>query len=320
MSFVARTAALLSPLLTASVLAALTVAGDADAQSRASAAVALDTYHVQGNVYMVVGAGANVAVQIGDEGILVVDTGATATREQVLAAIRKLSPDKPIRWVINTSSDADHTGGNETVSQAGVTVNGNPAAIVAHENVLARMTQENRPITEMPLNTFFEEGRDFAFNGEAVFIYHIPAAHTDGDIVVYFRGSDVLVAGDLFVTTTYPVIRLDAGGGVDGFVAGLNKMLDVAVPKFLQEGGTYVIPGHGRVGDESDLLEYRDMVVIVRDRIASLVKQGKTLEQVMATKPALDYDLRYGNGNGAWTSAMFIEAVYRDLKQRKGSE
>jgi cyclase len=320
MSFVARTAAVLSPLLTASVLAALMVAGDADAQSRASAAVALDTYHVQGNVYMVVGAGANVAVQIGDEGILVVDTGATATREQVLAAIRKLSPDKPIRWVINTSSDADHTGGNETVSQAGVTVNGNPAAIVAHENVLARMTQENRPITEMPLNTFFEEGRDFAFNGEAVFIYHIPAAHTDGDIVVYFRGSDVLVAGDLFVTTTYPVIRLDAGGGVDGFVAGLNKMLDVAVPKFLQEGGTYVIPGHGRVGDESDLLEYRDMVVIVRDRIASLVKQGKTLEQVMATKPALDYDLRYGNGNGAWTSAMFIEAVYRELKQRKGSE
>ena len=320
MSFVARTAAVLSPLLTASVLAALMVAGDADAQSRASAAVALDTYHVQGNVYMVVGAGANVAVQIGDEGILVVDTGATATREQVLAAIRKLSPDKPIRWVINTSSDADHTGGNETVSQAGVTVNGNPAAIVAHENVLARMTQENRPITEMPLNTFFEEGRDFAFNGEAVFIYHIPAAHTDGDIVVYFRGSDVLVAGDLFVTTTYPVIRLDAGGGVDGFVVGLNKMLDVAVPKFLQEGGTYVIPGHGRVGDESDLLEYRDMVVIVRDRIASLVKQGKTLEQVMATKPALDYDLRYGNGNGAWTSAMFIEAVYRELKQRKGSE
>jgi len=181
------------------------------------------------------------------------------------------------------------------------------------------MTEENRPITEMPLNTFFEEGRDFAFNGEAVFIYHIPAAHTDGDIVVYFRGSDVLVAGDLFVTTSYPVIRLAAGGGVDGFVEGLNKMLDVAVPKFLQEGGTYVIPGHGRIGDESDILEFRDMVVIIRDRIASLVTQGKTLEQVMATRPALDYDLRYGNDNGAWTSAMFIEAVYRDLKQRGGS-
>jgi len=298
------------------------LAGTANAQSRARAAsapVALDTYHVQGNVYLIVGAASNVAVQIGDEGILVVDTGGAATRDQVLAAIRKLSPDKPIRWIINTTSDADHTGGNETVSQAGITVNGNPAAIVAHENVLARMTEENRPITEMPLNTFFEEGRDFAFNGEAVFIYHIPAAHTDGDIVVYFRGSDVLVAGDLFVTTSYPVIRLAAGGGVDGFVEGLNKMLDVAVPKFLQEGGTYVIPGHGRIGDESDILEFRDMVVIIRDRIASLVTQGKTLEQVMATRPALDYDLRYGNDNGAWTSAMFIEAVYRDLKQRGGS-
>ncbi len=317
---------LLSPLVLAAALMVATLAhDDARAQSRASAAsvpVALDTYHVQGNVYMVVGAGAssNVVVQVGDEGILVVDTGSAASREQVLAAIRKLAPDKPIRWIINTSSDADHTGGNETVSQAGITVNGNPAAIVAHENVLARMTEENRPITEMPLNTFFEEGRDFAFNGEAVFIYHVPGAHTDGDIVVYFRGSDVLVAGDLFVTTTYPVIRLDAGGGVDGFVAGLNKMLDVAVPKFLQEGGTYVIPGHGRVGDEADLLEYRDMVVIVRDRIAPLVAEGKTLAQVMATKPALDYDLRYGNDNGSWTSAMFIEAVYRGLKQKEGSK
>jgi cyclase len=310
-------------LLAALGVAAAACAGDAHAQGRANAPspAAIDTYHVQGNVYLLVGAGAagaNAVVQIGDEGILVVDTGPAATREQVLAAIRKLSPDKPIRWIINTSSDADHTGGNETVSQAGITVNGNPAAIVAHENVLARMTQENRPITEMPLNTFFEEGRDFAFNGEAVFLHHVPSAHTDGDIVVYFRTSDVLVAGDLFGTTSYPVIRLDAGGGVDGFVDGLNKMLDIAVPKYLQEGGTYVVPGHGRIGDEADLVEYRDMVVIVRDRIASLVAEGKTLEQVLATKPALDYDLRYANTNGAWTSAMFVEAIYRDLKQKSG--
>jgi glyoxylase-like metal-dependent hydrolase (beta-lactamase superfamily II) len=299
--------------------ALLGVGGAAQAQSRAKAAPAasIDTYHVQGNVYMLIGAGSNVAVQIGDDGILVVDTGGAATREQVLAAIRKLSPDKPIRWIVNTSSDLDHTGGNETVSQAGLTVNGNPAAIIAHENVLARMTEENRPITEMPLNTFFESGRDFTFNGEAVFLYHVPSAHTDGDVFVYFRGSDVLVAGDLFVTTTYPVIRGDAGGGVEGFVQGLNAMLDIAVPKYLQEGGTYVIPGHGRVGDESELLEYRDMVVIVRDRIASLVDKGMTLEQVMATKPALDYDPRYGNDGGPWTSAMFVAAVYRDLAAKK---
>jgi glyoxylase-like metal-dependent hydrolase (beta-lactamase superfamily II) len=296
---------------------ALGVAAGAYAQRREAAPppVALDTYHVQGNVYMLAGAASNVAVQIGEDGVLVVDTGPAGSREQVLAAIKQLAPGKPIRWIVNTSSDPEHTGGNETVSQAGITVNGNPAAIVAHENVLARMTEENRPITEMPLNTFFEEGRDFSFNGEAVFLYHVPNAHTDGDLFAYFRGSDVLVAGDLFTTTAYPVIR--AGGGIDGFVDGLDKMLEIAVPKYLQEGGTYVIPGHGRVGDESDILEYRDMVVIIRDRIASLVDEGQTLEQVMATKPALDYDPRYGNDRGPWTSAMFIEAVYRDLKEKK---
>jgi cyclase len=282
--------------------------------SAAKAQSTIETFHVQGNVYMLVGAGPNVAVQIGDEGVLVVDTGTRASREQLLAAIRGLS-DKPIRWIINTSSDADHTGGNETISQAGQTVNGNPAAIIAHENVLARMTAENRPVTELPLNTFFEDGRDFSFNDEAVFLYHVPSAHTDGDIVVYFRGSDVLVAGDVFVTTSYPVIRGDAGGGIDGFVAGLDKLLDIAVPKYLQEGGTYVIPGHGRIGDEADLLEFRDMAVILRDRIASLVDQGMTLEQIMATKPTLDYDLRYATS--AWTPAMFVAAVYRNLQQQK---
>jgi glyoxylase-like metal-dependent hydrolase (beta-lactamase superfamily II) len=298
-------------------------ASDKDARAgldRASRTVGgIETYHVQGNVYLLVGAGANVAVQIGGDGVLVVDTGRAATRQQLLAAIHKLS-DRPIRWIVNTSADIDHTGGNETISQAGQTVNGNPAAIISHENVLARMTAANRPVTELPLNTFFESGRDFYFNGEAVYLYHVPAAHSDGDIVVYFRGSDVLVAGDLFTTTQYPVIRLDEGGGVDGFVAGLDMMLDIAVPKYLQEGGTYVIPGHGRVGDEADLVDYRDMVVIVRDRIADLVKQGMTLQQAQATKPALDYDPRYGNDKGEWTSAKFTEAIYRDLQKKGGAK
>ena len=223
--------------------------------------------------------------------------------------------DRPIRWIINTSADLDHTGGNETISQAGLTVNGNPAAIISHENVLARMTAANRPVTEMPLNTFFEAGRDFFFNGEAIFLYHIPRAHSDGDIIVYFRGSDVLVAGDLFVTTQYPVIDVAAGGGIDGYVDGLDRLLDIAVPAYLQEGGTYVIPGHGRVGDESDILTFRDMLFIVRARIADLVKQGKTLTQVQAAKPALDYDARYGNDK---QSADFVAAIYTDLKARGG--
>ena len=291
--------------------AALACAWGAAAQS------SIDSYHVQGNVHALLGAGSNVAVQVGQEGVLVVDTGATASREALLAAVRKLS-DRPIRWIINTNADLDHTGGNETISQAGVTVNGNPAAIVSHENVLARMTAANRPVTEMPLNTFFEAGRDFFFNGEAIFLYHVPNAHSDGDVIVYFRGSDVLVAGDLFVTTQYPVIDREAGGGVDGFIDGLNLMLDITVPAYLQEGGTYVIPGHGRIGDEADVVTFRDMLVIVRARIADLVEQGKTLAQVQAAKPALDYDLRYGNDNGAWKSADFVAAIYEDLKARGG--
>jgi len=294
--------------------AAVALAGYA---TSAAAQSSIESYHVQGNVHMLVGDGANVAVQIGDEGVLVVDTGARVSRDALLAAVKKLS-DRPIRWIVNTSADLDHTGGNETVSQAGLTVNGNPAAIVSHENVLARMTAANRPVTEMPLNTFFEAGRDFYFNGEAVFLYHVPNAHSDGDIIVYFRGSDVLVAGDIFMTTQYPVIDVAAGGGVDGYIAGLNRMLDIAVPAYLQEGGTYVVPGHGRVGDEADILTFRDMLVIVRARVAELIAEGKTLAQVQEAKPALDYDVRYGNASGEWTSADFVEAIYTDLKARGG--
>ncbi len=268
-------------------------------------------FHVQGNVYMLVGAGANIAVQIGDEGVVVVDTGNAQMRDKVLATIRQLST-KTIRWIINTHADADHTGGNATISQAGMTVNGNPAAIVAHEKVLARMTDDaSRSSQDLPLNTFFEETRDFFFNGEAVFLYHYPSGHTDGDAFVYFRGSDVLVSGDLFMTITYPVIDTKWGGGVEGFIAGLNKMLDIAVPKYLQEGGTYVIPGHGRVGDEADLIEYRDTIVIIRDRIQDMVKRGMTLDQVKAAQPTLDYDRRYGN------PTAFIEALYRELAQKR---
>jgi glyoxylase-like metal-dependent hydrolase (beta-lactamase superfamily II) len=267
-------------------------------------------FHVQGNVYMLVGAGANVAVQIGDEGVVVVDPGGAATRDKVLAAIRQLST-KTIRWIINTSADADHTGGNATISQAGMTVNGNPAAIVANEKALAHMSDAGRPSQEWPLNTFFEPQRDFYFNGEAIFVYHTPRGHTDGDVMVYFRGSDVIVSGDLFLTTTYPVVDAKNGGGVDGFIEGLNKMLDIAVPKYLQDGGTYVIPGHGRVSDEADVLEYRDMIVIIRDRIADMVKRGMTLEQVKAARPTLDYDGRYGD------PTAFIDAVYREVSGKK---
>jgi cyclase len=276
----------------------------------------IQTFHVQGNVHMLVGGGGNIAVQVGDDGVLVVDTGIAATSEKVIAAIRRLS-DGPIRWIVNTNGDPDHTGGNTAISHAGRTVNGNSAAIHAHEDVLTRMDKAGVPQSSWPLNTYYEPSKDFYFNGEAIFLKHAPAAHTSGDTIVYFRHSDVIVAGDVFMTTTYPVIDTKNGGSVEGLIDAMNHILDVAVPKRLQEGGTYVIPGHGRVSDEADVLEYRDMVVIVRDRIQDLIKKGRTLEQIKAARPTLDYDPRYGAASGPWTTAMFIEAVYQDLSKKK---
>jgi cyclase len=274
---------------------------------------------VQGNVYTLLGAGGNVVVQIGDEGVLVVDTGIAPMSEKVLAAIKKLSP-KPIRYILNTHFHPDHTGGNAAIGKAGSTTRGGPAEIMAHENVLNRMSapagkQSPTPSEAWPSDTFFPEEKDFFFNEEAVMLYHVPAAHTDGDSIIFFRRSDVVVAGDIFVTTEYPVIDQQNGGSIYGIIAGLNRILDICVPKHEQEGGTMVVPGHGKLSDESEVLEYRDMLVIVKDRIEDMVKRGLTLEQVKAAKPSLDYDLHYGADSGPWTTAMFIEAVYRDVSK-----
>jgi glyoxylase-like metal-dependent hydrolase (beta-lactamase superfamily II) len=276
--------------------------------------------HVQGNVHMIVGAGANIAVQVGEDGVLVVDTGDAGTSDKVLAAIKELAPGKEIRWVVNTGMNASHTGGNEAISKAGRTVNGNIAAIVAHENAAARMIKANVPDAARPFNTYFEGNRDFPFNGEPVLLFHDEATADDTGTVVMFRRSDVIAAGDLFRTDSYPVVDLANGGSIDGTIAGLNRILDLAVPsKMLEEAGTYVIPGHGRISDQNDVLMYRDMLVIVRDRIRSMVEKKMTLEQVRAARPTLDYDGRYGTDTGPWTTAMFIEAIYREMSASAGS-
>jgi glyoxylase-like metal-dependent hydrolase (beta-lactamase superfamily II) len=271
--------------------------------------------HVQGNVHMIVGAGANIAVQVGEDGVLVVDTGASGMSDKVLAAIREITPPgREIRWVVNTTYRVDHTGGNEPIANAGRTVNGNVAAIVAHENVAARMVDLNVPDSARPYNTFFEAGRDFPFNAEPIILIHPEAANTDADTFVMFRRSDVIAAGDIFRTDIYPMIEPERGGSVQGTIDALNRILELTVPsKMLQEAGTYVIPGHGRLADEHDVLFYRDMLVIVRDRIKAMVDKKMTLDQVKAARPTLDYDGRYGADKGEWTTAMFIEAVYRDV-------
>ena len=305
------------------------VGGRAAAQQPDFANVQVDVQHVKGNVHMLAGAGGNVTVQAADEGVLVVDTQFAGMSDKLLAEIRRISKE-PIRYVVNTHVHGDHTGGNENFARAGRTraggnVVGNigasatdTAAVVAHENVLKRMSkpapgQPAIPFAAWPTDTFFTKQMDFLFNDEAVQLIHVPNAHTDGDVLVFFRRSDVLATGDLFITTGYPFIDRANGGSINGYIQGLNKIIEITVPSNVNEGGTMVVPGHGRLTDEMDVVEYRDAITIVRDRIQSMVKKGMTLEQVRAARPTLDFDPRYGADTGFWTTAQFVEAVFRDL-------
>jgi glyoxylase-like metal-dependent hydrolase (beta-lactamase superfamily II) len=262
-------------------------------------------------------------LQVGETGAILVDTKSGPLTEQVLAEIRKLVPQgKTLRIIMNTSADADHIGGNQRIAETlGSSANwaiintpgGSNAAvkIVAHDNVLPRVNGLKN--TAWPTETFIEADREFFFNGEPVSMRHVAAAHTDGDSIVVFRKSDVVATGDIFRTDSYPVIDLARGGSVQGVLNGLNLVLDIAIPEHHEEGGTMIVPGHGRIADEFDLVEYRDMVTIVKDRIQALIKKGMTLEQVKAERPTRDYDSRYGADSGAWTTDQFVEAVFKSL-------
>jgi len=291
--------------------------------------VKMDIVEVRPNVHMIVGAGGNTTVFSGDEGIMVVDTQFPQVSDKLLAAIRSIST-APIRYVVSTHVHADHIGGNEAISKAGRTrAGGNvvgdlgaaataTAGIIAHENVLKRLSEPAAgatpvPFAAWPTETYANNKREFLFNGEAVQIIHEPNAHTDGDSLVFFRRSDVVATGDLFTTVMYPFIDEANGGTINGYINGLNAILDITVASNVNEGGTMVIPGHGRLCDEQDVIEYRDMTTIVRDRIREYVKRGMTLEQVKAKKPTLDFDPRYGADNGFWTPAMFVETIYKEM-------
>ena len=285
----------------------------------------------QGNVYMLVGPGGNVTVQAGNDGVLLVDTMYAPLADKIVAAVRSISKG-PIRYIVDTHVHPDHTGGNEPLRKAGSTITGGNvqadikdsaegAQIIAHQNILNRMSatagsQSPIPSSAWPTDTFVGDEKAVYFNNEGVEIIHIPNAHTDGDSIVFFRKSDVISTGDLFTTTMYPVIDIDNGGSIQGFIAGLQKIVDLIIPVYGQEGGTLVIPGHGRLCDLGDVLEYREMTIIIRDRIQDMVHKGMTLEQVKAAKPTVDYDPLYGGDTGFWTTDKFVEAVYKSLKDQ----
>jgi cyclase len=286
---------------------------------------AIEVLHVRGNVYMFASDAGNVTVQVGEhrdnDGVLMVDTGPPAMTDAIVAELHKLT-NKPVRYVIDTSSDPDHTGGNAAFSQlsgsreTGGNGNGPRAAevnIYSQDNVLTRLSALGSHVPSLGLPTLtFDRLKEFTFNGEAVQIFSEAPAHTDGDSIVYFRGSDVISAGEIFSTAGYPVIDLARGGSIQGEIRALNHILELAVPEIAQEGGTMIIPGHGRLCDEADVTEYRDMVTIIRDRVADLISRGKSLSDVWAARVTRDYDGRYDRP--AWTGEMFVESVYNSLK------
>lgn len=288
---------------------------------------------VQGNVHVLIGAGANITVQAGADGVLMVDAGNAAMSAKVIAAMRSIS-NRPLRYIVNTTHRPDHTGGNSALADVGETIpfrepnyTAGPqgaldvgrASIIAYYTVMHRMSAPTgkaapTPESGWPDNTYSIAQKRLYFNDEPVVIMH-QTANTDGNSIVLFRKSDVVAAGDILDLSQYPVIDTAGGGSVQSMVTALNRLIDVVVPRANAAGGTLVIPAHGRIADHAEVVYYRDMVTIVRDRVQDLIKKGMTVEQVKAARPTLDWDARYGHDTGDWTTSMFVEAVYQSLKK-----
>jgi len=289
---------------------------------------------VQGHVYMLAGAGGNITVQAGEQGVLIVDTGIASMSDKVIAAIATLSHGKPLRYIINTTEREDHTGGNEKIAATGEIVpfrepnyaagpqgalDTHRASVISSLPVFHRMAAATgqtppRPEGAWPDNTYSTPQKRLFFNDEPVVIMHL-TANTDGNSIVLFRKSDVVSTGDLFDLTGYPLIDLKAGGSIQAMVDSLNRLIDITVPEANAAGGTLVVPGHGRISDHADVVYYRDMVSIIRDRIQDMIRQKMTLAQVKAARPTREYDARYGKQTGAWTTDMFVEAAYQSLSK-----
>ena len=331
-----RMATVLSLLGIAAMLEIGTSTTRALAQQSSPTDSTLQVVQVRPGFYMIAGAGGNIAVQIGPIGVVLVDTGSAQAADKVLTTIRTLT-DLPIRYIISTSADPDHVGGNEKLSNAGVTIlggsrgnasftedvtksldlNGGLASVFAHEAVLARMSRPpGQPSGLWPSKVYAGKGYSMALNGDGIQVFHAPAAHSDGDSVVFFRRADVIVSGDVVDIDRFPVIDVEAGGSIQGEIDALNHLLEVVIPPFpltWQAAGSFVVPGHGRPLDYSDVEEYRDMVVIMRDVIADMIGRGMTLAQVKAADPTKAYRGRYGADAGPWTTDMFVEAVFKGL-------
>jgi glyoxylase-like metal-dependent hydrolase (beta-lactamase superfamily II) len=301
---------------------------------RAAGPDEIDVVKVRKNFYMLAGAGGNIGVQIGSDGVVLVNAGAAAATDQVMAALRRLT-DLPTRYIINVDAGPEFVGGNEKLARAGYTIftnalgggatalpNGGGASILSHDSVLRVMSTAKPayPSNAWPNEAFFTTRKAIRMNDEGIEIFYQPAAHSSADSFVLFRSSDVVVTGDVMDTTRFPVIDVAGGGSIQGEIDALNKLIDLTIaptPFIYKDVGTYVIPGHGRLCEQMEVVDYRDMVVLVRDNVADSIKKGKTLDQIKAARPALPYETRYGSQTGSWTTGAFIEAVYKSLQAKK---
>ena len=287
---------------------------------------------IRDSIYLLVGAGGNITVSAGDDGILMVDGGTAPMTDKVLAAVRSISTG-PIRYLINTNEREEYTGGNEKIAAAGETIPFRPnqtiqiqgyigtnrATVVSYLSVYERMSAPTGKVAPRaegawPDATYSTPQKKLHFNGEPVLVMHQPSA-TDGNSLVHFRRADVVSVGDLIDLTSYPIIDLAAGGSIQAMLEGLNQLIDITVPEKQSEDGTLVIPGHGRIADQPDVVYYYEMLSIIRDRVQDMVSRGLTLQQVHAARPTRDFDTRYGRNTGAWTTEKFVETVYQSLKK-----
>jgi glyoxylase-like metal-dependent hydrolase (beta-lactamase superfamily II) len=318
-------------LLASLVVSSVAFGSVAFAQGDAPAPT-VETLHVRDNIYMLVGQGGNITMQAGEDGVLIVDTQFARMSDAIVAAIREIS-DEPIRFIVNTHYHGDHIGGNANLRLIGDTITGGNmpgavpyaegggAQVIAHENVILRLTGalggEPAAANLWPTNTFFDREKRLHFNGEGIRVIHQPAAHTDGDVVVYFRRSDVIAAGDFYRTTGWPRLDLAGGGSYSGTIDALNNLVDLMIPEYGQDGGTLVIPGHGRLSGIGDVLDFREMAIVVRDRIVHMMDQGMSMEQVVAARPARDYEPVYGSPTDAEITNQFVRDAYQSLMQER---
>jgi glyoxylase-like metal-dependent hydrolase (beta-lactamase superfamily II) len=268
--------------------------------------IQLQSIQVADNIFMVAGGGGNIGVCFGDDDVLLVDTQFGELHEKVIAEVSKLS-DGPIRYVVNTHWHYDHVGGNERIAEAG-------AVIVAHEKTRQRMMVEQvhpslqvtippYPPQALPVTTFNDSLR-LHVNGEDIHLTHIANAHSDADVIIYFTNADVIHTGDLVFARGFPFIDVPHDGSVEGMIAAANRLLEMIHPE------TKIIPGHGPLATPSDLREYRDMLVAVRDRVAGLIEEGKTLEEIQAAEPTAEFNDGWDQG---MSSEQFVDCVYRSL-------